>query len=161
MTGTASPSSTIWQAVRRARTLGAHRSLIPLLAALALGPAALPATAAEAHTVGTRLRIALWSDDRAGLAVGRWTLRCEPPGGTLPAPAAACARLESKTARTLLLGGERSEASGDEYGGPAVLRVGGVYEGHRVARTFRELNSVQSAGWRIIQHVLGDPGLTA
>ncbi len=73
---------------------GCERTLTGMRAALATAVAAgILASAAGAGPRPTALTVTFWPD---GSDPGRrqvWTLRCEPPMGTLPAPARACRRL--------------------------------------------------------------------
>jgi hypothetical protein len=97
---------------------------------------------------GTRaaLRITVWPEGReAGDSTVR-TLRCAPPGGTLPRPTAACRRLAAL---------ERSfapvppdSACIQIYGGPQEALVTGVVEGRRVWARFSRVDGCQIERWR-------------
>jgi Subtilisin inhibitor-like len=82
--------------MRRARA-GASYLLIAAAcvgAATACGSTAVasgPAASASAPAAKVSLNITV--SGKPGTAAKRWTLRCDPPGGTHPDPAAACAVL--------------------------------------------------------------------
>ena len=145
----------------RSRSRNTRRTRGVLLTTVMLSLVAVPVTeqakADVAPRPDTHLAITLWSDGASGPAMSRWSLRCQPPGGTLPGAAAACGRLSCPRAQALLFSRQPGRFSDDEYGGPAVLRIRGTYRGRPVARTLRELNSAQSAEWRRIAGALGNP----
>jgi hypothetical protein len=99
--------------------------LIGLLAA-ALGCGA----AQSAATPATSLTISYWAEGREEGGMQRWTLRCEPVGGTLPRRANACARLDSMTNPFAPLG--KNLVCTDQYGGPQEAIVAGTFEGRRI-----------------------------
>ena len=80
-------------------------------------------------TAATALTIVVWPQ---GLdePSERWTLRCGPTGGTLPARAAACRRLNSLTNPFRPV--PKDAVCTEIYGGPSVARIVGRHEGGRV-----------------------------
>lgn len=77
--------------------------------------------------------------------VQTWTLRCGPPGGTLPSKADACIRL---AALTDPFGPVASGAMCTQiYGGPQIARVTGTFRGRSVAADFKRTDGCQIARW--------------
>jgi len=83
----------------------------------------------------------------------RTTLRCEPPGGTLPHAARACARLAALTASPFLPV-TPGLACTDVYGGPETARVVGTFRGRSVWVTFRRINGCEIARWNKVGFLL-------
>ena len=117
------------------------------LAVVLIAAATLVAAAgAGAATAPTELRIAVWAKGRdAGLAPKRWTLRCEPAGGTLPSPARACARLFANVAAIQPIPPET--VCTQIYGGPQEALVSGTVRGRRVWVRFNRRNGCEIARW--------------
>lgn len=74
-----------------------------------------------------------------------WTLRCSPPGGTLPAPAAACRRLLAL--RSPFAPIPPTTACTQVYGGPQEAIVRGTFAGRRVRTRFTRENGCAIARW--------------
>jgi hypothetical protein len=111
-----------------------------------------------APTPATDLTITVWPKGRDSAAKPqRWTLRCDPDGGTLPRRAAACDRLAklqkpfAPTPGTL--------ACIDLYGGPQQALVTGTHDGKRVWATLSARNGCEIARWNKLKFLFG--GLTA
>ena len=101
---------------------------------------------ADAASAPTALRIAVWAKGRdARLPPKRWTLRCEPAGGTLPFAARACARLFANAAaiRPVRPGTVCTQI----YGGPQEALVSGTLRGRRVWVRFNRRNGCEIARW--------------
>jgi hypothetical protein len=78
--------------------LTAVAGVIAIAAVLAgCGTAAAPRAggtgSAGSHGSAAKATLTIKVTDRAAGKVTRWTLRCDPPGGTAPDPAAACKTL--------------------------------------------------------------------
>ena len=86
-----------------------------LIASLAL---AAPASGAAA---ATQLSITYWSGGQGTGTPLRWTLQCGPAGGSLPHPAAACAKLAET--RAPFAPPRSDQACTEIYGGPQVAIV--------------------------------------
>jgi len=123
-------------------------SVRALVVALALA-AALGAcsSGSSGDTSGeTSLTVRYWPSGQGGGGRETWTLRCEPAGGTLPRPAAACRRLAAAGAKIL------APVAGDTactqiYGGPQEARVVGTLAGRRVSATFSLRNGCEISRW--------------
>jgi hypothetical protein len=93
---------------------------------------------------------------------GTWELYCHPEGGTHPATADACARLERVTAD----GGNPFAPPGKgadtlctfQYGGPATARITGRWGGRAVDATFDRGDGCRIGRWNALVPVL--PALT-
>jgi hypothetical protein len=123
-----------------AATLLAVRLVAVLVATAAL------VGAADAATAPTELRIAVWAKGRdSGLPPKRWTLRCNPAGGTLPSPVQACARLLANLTAVKPVPPET--VCTQIYGGPQEALVSGTLRGRRVWVRFNRRNGCEIARW--------------
>ena len=116
------------------------RALAVLVALLAASVAA----AAPAGTSPTDLRSTEWPNGPNGVAK-RWTLRCEPAGGTLPRAARACeslARLKRPFRPT-----PPGSVCTQIYGGPATALVTGFYENRRIWTRFSRRDGCEIGRW--------------
>jgi len=94
----------------------------------------------------TSLTITFWPDEQAPGTFERWTLRCGPPGGTLPNRKRACTNLSGMSA------GAFAQVPPDAictqvYGGPQKAVVKGTVGGHRIWSSFRRRNGCEIARW--------------
>ena len=81
-------------------------------------------------TPDTELTISFWPDGRGTDPPERWTLRCDPAGGTVPRAAAVCRQLYAMTkpfARRA-----KNLVCTDQYGGPQQAVIAGTLRGDRV-----------------------------
>jgi len=107
-------------------------------ALVALAAAVVTAAGCGGHSNATRLKIEVTnaSGTRA------YSLRCAPPGGTAPQPAAICAQLRREP--DMLVGGPAIEHScPPAAGSPEGFRVSGRYRGYPVDASF----SSTECGW--------------
>ena len=88
----------------------------------------------------TDLRIAV---DAGSGSTRTWTLRCDPPGGTLPSARAACGRLTAAALRPLPPGTVCTQV----YGGPQKARVRGSFRGRPVDVRFSRVNGCEIHRW--------------
>jgi hypothetical protein len=130
--------------------------LAAAVAVLAAGGSAAAGTGSD-----TWLRITYWEK---GIDAGepvRWSLRCNPPGGTLARPAVACRRIAAGGLR-LFVPIPSDMACTMIYGGPQVARVVGVVSGRRVWATFSREDGCEIARWnRVSPWLLPPAGLTS
>ena len=75
----------------------------------------------------TQLTMSLWAQGHGKGEPTRWTLRCNPAGGTLSRPAAACRRLAAMKAPFAPLRDDL--VCTDLYGGPQQAVIAGRYQG--------------------------------
>jgi hypothetical protein len=119
------------------------RALLPMVGLVcALGLA----TASAAPGAPTALRIAYFEDGRRPATKVVWTLRCDPPGGTLPRRAAACRALE-RLGWQVLRPVPGDVACTEIYGGPQVAIVTGIVDGRRVWARLRREDGCQIDRW--------------
>jgi hypothetical protein len=114
---------------------------------------------AEATESVTDLRIVAWEDTQPAGGVGRvlglrrrgvgefttWTLRCDPPAGTFPDPEKACERLddlENPFKET-----ELDAICTEQFGGPQLASVQGVYRDESVSTRFDRTNGCEISRW--------------
>ena len=123
-----------------AESMRAAVALTLAVAALAAGGAA--ATAVPAPTF---LRISYWEDGSKEVDAV-WTLRCNPPRGTLQRPARACRKL-ARGGLGLFAPVPPGMACTEIYGGPQKARVVGTVAGKRVRATFARTNGCEISRW--------------
>ena len=127
-------------------------AVIATVTALAVAVAGSRDTAAAK----TSLTITYWADGTSAKSV-KWTLRCEPTGGTLRRPGRACTRLKSG-GRKLFAALPRDLMCTEIWGGPQVARVSGTIAGARIAATFNRTDGCQIARWEKVSPWLLPPG---
>lgn len=81
-----------------------------------------------------------------------WTLTCRPPGGSHPAPEAACAALREA-------GDPFKPVPPDVmctqiYGGPQTAVIEGTWRGEHVRATYNRINGCEIQRWEAIKPVL-------
>ncbi len=119
-----------------------------LLALAAAGCGAETAVEDESTTsplADTSLVIRVWQQGDLRKQPLRWTLTCEPAGGTHPAPVAACRKLlalESPFAEV-----PPDVACTQVYGGPQVAEVSGKLRGEAVLTRFGRADGCQIDRW--------------
>lgn len=99
----------------------------------------------------TALTITVWPQGLDGPS-DRWTLRCGPTGGTLPARIAACRRLDGLAAPFKPV--PKDAVCTEIYGGPAVARVTGRFRGKSVWAEFRRRNGCEISRWDRVRPLL-------
>ena len=85
---------------------------------------------ASSATPETQLTISFWREGRGTDAPERWTLRCNPAGGTLPRAAAVCRQLDALAKPFAPI--RRNLVCTDQYGGPQQALITGMHKGNRV-----------------------------
>jgi hypothetical protein len=113
----------------------------------------------EATDSVTDLRIVRWEDTRPAGGVGRvlglrrrgvgeaktWTLRCDPPGGTFPDAESACEQLDEL--ETPFAETPPEVACTEQYGGPELASVQGVYRDETVSTRFERTDGCEIERW--------------
>lgn len=131
------------------------------LVALAAGlGGAAAATADVSGGAGARpvsLTVTYWADEQAPKALERWTLRCNPLGGTLSARRAACRRLAGMTAAAFAPVPEDAICT-LVYGGPQKAVVKGMLGERRIWASFRRRNGCEIDRWQRFSPWLLPPG---
>jgi hypothetical protein len=117
------------------------------LAVVAIAMLAVGSASAGTSATTTSLKVTYWPDGGQGsLAPQIWTLRCNPPGGTLRNPGVACRRLAAGGAK-LFAPIPANAVCTEIYGGPFVARVVGTVGGKRVWATFSRTNGCHISRW--------------
>src|SRR5688500_18453998 len=117
--------------------------------ALAFAAFALCACAsgsAGTSATGTALTVTDWEDGANTADRVQWTLRCNPPRGTLGRPVTACRKLANGGAK-LFAPVPRDVVCIQIYGGPQVARVVGTVKGIRVWASLSRTNGCQISRW--------------
>lgn len=127
-------------------------ALTPVLIMLVVGVSDAPSAGSA-----TSLRVTYWEDgSRPGSSV-TWTLRCNPPRGSLPRRAVACRRLAAGGS-TLFAPIPPDTACTEIYGGPQQARVVGTISGKRIWTTFTRTNGCEIGRWNRLSPWLLPPG---
>lgn len=95
-------------------------------------------------------------DDGAGNTVTR-TLTCEPAGGDVEAPQAACDQLDA-VGTAVFAGVPADTMCTQVYGGPQTATVTGSVGGGQVQATFSRVNGCEIERWDALSALLGEVG---
>jgi len=95
-------------------------------------------------------------DDGAGNR-SAFTLRCQPPAGTHPDPAAGCAGLAA-AGLPAFAPTDPGVACTEIYGGPETATVTGTVSGQRVDATFSRTDGCEISRWDALAPVLAGAG---
>ncbi len=83
----------------------------------------------------------------------RWTLTCDPVGGTLPGATAACTALARAAEPFAPV--KRGVMCAMIYGGPQIATINGTWHGAIVHATFSRVNGCETKRWAGIAPVFG------
>lgn len=128
-------------------------SLVLVGCAQQQSPGATPTTTphpSASPSGGTSLTITVREAPTA--APQSWTLTCNPPGGTHPDPAAACAQLAALPAPFAPT--PKGMACTQIYGGPQTATVTGTYRGQPVDARFSRTDGCEISRWDRVSAVL-------
>jgi hypothetical protein len=103
-------------------------------------------TSGSEQAASTDLRITVWPGGAGGVRK-EWTLRCEPPGGSLPAAAQACRALTPEALRPI----PPDTICTQIYGGPQTAQVRGRLEGRPVDARFGRSNGCEIHSWNRVR----------
>ncbi|MET9547503.1 MULTISPECIES: SSI family serine proteinase inhibitor [unclassified Streptomyces] len=139
------------------------RRLVLTAAASAAALSVLPLLPVTAHAApsypsapGPTDRLTITVSDSGGDGEGTYVLKCHPTGGTHPAAAKACARLDEVT----VYGTDPfAPVPSDrmctmQYGGPATARITGTWQGRPVDATYNRGNGCEISRWDRMAPVL-------
>ncbi|MCD0452506.1 subtilase-type protease inhibitor [Actinocorallia sp. API 0066] len=84
-----------------------------------------------------------------------WTLKCDPPGGTHPKPAAACAQLAASGPKAFEPT-PPGTACTELYGGPEQGTVTGTYQGKPVDASYARKNGCDIDRWELVSELFGE-----
>ncbi|MQA86237.1 MAG: hypothetical protein GEV03_16785 [Streptosporangiales bacterium] len=91
-------------------------------------------------------------------SAGSWTLTCQPPGGTHPAPETACAAL--RDAQDPFAAPSKQQICTQIYGGPQTASIEGEWSGKSVSADFSRKNGCEIKTWDALEPVFA-PGKAA
>ena len=86
-----------------------------------------------------------------------WTLTCDPPGGTHPDAAEACAALAAHGA-TALPPTPKDVACAEVYGGPERATITGTWQGKPVRSSLSRTDGCEIRRWDLLRGLLPPPG---
>jgi hypothetical protein len=98
----------------------------------------------------TELQITV--SDGPGAEPTRWTLICDPPGGTHPDPGGACRAIGDADDPFAPVPADMMCTQ--VYGGPETAEITGTWRGERVAATYRRTDGCEIARWGALAAVL-------
>ncbi|MFN2471652.1 MAG: SSI family serine proteinase inhibitor [Gaiellaceae bacterium] len=98
---------------------------------------------------GTELVIRVWPNGMTGPAPRRWTLRCDPAGGTLPKAEEACERLSTLDEPFAPVPSDVACAA--IYGGPAEGEVTGRHDDEQVSVRFNRTSGREIDRWETVR----------
>lgn len=105
----------------------------------------------QAATGTTELTVTV--DDGTGATTTR-TLTCDPAGGDVPDPAAACAALAA-AGPAVLAPPPADLACAMQYGGPQTATVTGTLAGRPVTAAYARTNGCETSRWDALAPLLG------
>jgi hypothetical protein len=124
---------------------GVMRGLLLILALVASLSAC--GSGSEAGTKQqTSLTVTFWPAGADGGNRKTWTLRCDPAGGTLVRPGAACRRIAAGGAKLFTPLPDNIVCT-QIYGGPQTARVVGTVAGERISTAFSLTNGCEIGRW--------------
>jgi len=125
--------------------------------ALVIGALIASVTVLAGTSSTTSLRVTFWENSANPDSSVTWTLRCNPPRGTLRRPAVACRRLAAGGAK-LFAPVPLDAVCTEVYGGPQRARVVGTLAGKRIWAAFTRTNGCAIGRWTRVSPWLLPPG---
>ena len=130
------------------------RSALLIAVAIALVGCGSSSGAPSQPAAATSLTITYWPQGVGEGKATKWTLRCNPAGGTLPRAAAACRQLTAK--RDAVAPTPKDVASTEQYGGPNAAVISGTFRGKKLWTKLQARNGCEIA--RFQRHAFLVPG---
>ncbi len=115
------------------------------IAASVTAALAVAVTGSSAGTPTTSLKITYWANGTSEPGV-RWTLKCNPAGGTLQAPRRACAKLKADGTKLFAPVSPKLYCT-QIYGGPQVARVVGKVGPRKISAWFDRTDGCAISRW--------------
>ncbi len=128
---------------------GAHRPmrLEAVLAAAILAALFLTGcSGSETTTDKTSVTVVYWEENGPPAPSVTWTVRCDPPAGTHPDPAAACDALNAAE-MSLFEPAAAGVGCTEIFGGPERVDVKGTLRGKPIEATFTRRNGCEIKRW--------------
>lgn len=113
------------------------------------GPTEVPTSGptSPAATPDSASQLTITVDDGTG-ATTRWTLTCDPVGGTHPDPEGACAAVDGH--RKALDPLPAGRACAQVYSGPERAQITGNWRGERISASLSRNDACQTARWNAL-----------
>lgn len=92
-------------------------------------------------------------DPGTGGEVSEWTVTCDPAGGSIGDPEAACETLDTISPRDVRPVPKEANCT-MVYGGPQTATISGVWDGTRVDLSFSRQNGCEIARWNEMDPIL-------
>lgn len=108
-------------------------------------PSSGPPSPAATPTSASQLTIVV--DDGTGKTT-RWTLTCDPAGGSHPDPEGACAAVDGH--RTALDPVPAGRACAQVYSGPERAEITGLWRGETISAALSRNDACQTARWNAL-----------
>ena len=130
--------------------------VLPLIVASAAACGSNDATVGPEHAqpadqaTATALTISVTA--KPGAKPQEWTLKCDPPGGSLPKAKQACATLSK--VKTPFAATPKNQMCTQIMGGPEQAKISGTWQGTKVTSTFSKKNGCEIKRWNDIKPVL-------
>jgi hypothetical protein len=115
------------------------------LVTVTVAVAAFGASDRAGSAVGAETSLTISFRERDGATPLVRTLRCDPPGGSLPRPTRACAALAALARPFAPI--PKNVACTEIYGGPQTALVTGTYRGRRIWARFARRNGCEIDRW--------------
>lgn len=112
------------------------------------GPLSGSSDSESASSAATELTISVQPRGASG-PTRTWTLRCDPPGGSLPGASRACELLSAAALRPL----PPDTICTQIYGGPQKARVRGSFRGRPVDSRFSRTNGCEIHRWDQLRYL--------
>jgi hypothetical protein len=109
-----------------------------------------PSASASASTGGSSITV-VYVDEKAESTT--WQLTCDPAGGDIPDPTAACAAL-TKNAATALPEPSKDTMCTQVFGGPQTAVLTGTWRGEPVNSRLNRKNGCEIARWEALVGLL-------
>jgi hypothetical protein len=117
------------------------------VAAVLLASLTIAVAAALGGSSATSLTVTFWTQGRDASQAKRWTLECNPVGGTHPNRARACATL-ARLGDQAFAPIPRDVVCTQIYGGPQDAIVTGTYRDRMIWARFRRRDGCEIGRWR-------------
>jgi hypothetical protein len=130
------------------------RAVVPLLLVALLAAACGGGGGSTTGEARTAVEITLWSDGEGQGAEKTARVACDPPSGTVPDSAAACANLASPAGRAALDPVPLDRMCTELYGGPAEARIVGTVAGEPIDAQLSRINGCEIERWETLSALL-------
>ena len=130
------------------------RVVVPLLLVALLAAACGGDGDSTTREAQAAVAITLWPDGEGRGATKTVRVVCDPPSGTVPDSAAACATLASPAGRSALDPMPVDRMCTELYGGPAEARIVGTVAGESIDAQLSRVNGCEIERWETLSALL-------